>query len=485
MADLSTAVVEEARARTLPLPTVLWIELSSRCPYDCVFCSRRLLRGRGEHMPIDLYRRIVGQLAAPEILRLNYSGESIHHPDLPEAVALAAATGAQVELVSVPAAVRPADLETVVRAGLNRLSVSLHTLEPDAFRAIYRFGELGRLLDNLHALAAMPAAHRRDGRHVFTLDLAFVAMERNLDQLPRVAALARELGVPALGVHPVIRRVELPERFADELDDRGRLRDGFRLRLADAVAGVRAAHPELAVSVSTPELGTAPPRVDAEPVAWPGPPPPGTRIIDCDQSPWETLHVLADGTAVVCEVRDRVPIGSLREQSLAEIWHGPVMRAFRETYLAGADAACRGCPYKRVAAPAPPPRRIGAAAAGPHLLFGWYASEGDVRWAKPESAFRLAGRHRPRRLRLRGLLPGGVDMPNTLTISVAGKVIGVVCGAGAALEPFDVRLPLAEAGDSHEVIVHCRVSRPWVPAARGASCDTRRLGFALVEAALR
>ena len=26
-------------ARTLPLPRVLWIELTSRCPFDCVFCS--------------------------------------------------------------------------------------------------------------------------------------------------------------------------------------------------------------------------------------------------------------------------------------------------------------------------------------------------------------------------------------------------------------------------------------------------------------
>ena len=35
-------------ARTLSLPRILWIELTSRCPFDCVFCSRAILRGAGQ-----------------------------------------------------------------------------------------------------------------------------------------------------------------------------------------------------------------------------------------------------------------------------------------------------------------------------------------------------------------------------------------------------------------------------------------------------
>src|SRR4029079_10754364 len=74
-----------AHARVAPLPRVLWIELTSRCPFDCVFCSRKLLRGAGRHMDFALYGSLIAQLREPDIIRLNYSGESAHYPKLVEA----------------------------------------------------------------------------------------------------------------------------------------------------------------------------------------------------------------------------------------------------------------------------------------------------------------------------------------------------------------------------------------------------------------
>src|SRR5579872_7212650 len=85
---------------TAPSPRTLWIELTSRCPFDCIFCSRRLVRGVGEHMDFQLYQSLIRQLDRPELIRLNYSGESIHYPHIIEAIHLAKSTGAAVELVS-------------------------------------------------------------------------------------------------------------------------------------------------------------------------------------------------------------------------------------------------------------------------------------------------------------------------------------------------------------------------------------------------
>src|SRR6185436_8325419 len=90
----------EADDLASPLPGILWIELTSKCPFDCVFCSRQLRRGTGEHMNFRLFQALIGQLDRPEIIRLNYSGESTHYPHLEEAVLLAKSTGAITELVS-------------------------------------------------------------------------------------------------------------------------------------------------------------------------------------------------------------------------------------------------------------------------------------------------------------------------------------------------------------------------------------------------
>ena len=38
-------------------PAVVWIELTSKCPLRCGFCSRENLRGEGEHMQMTWSNR--------------------------------------------------------------------------------------------------------------------------------------------------------------------------------------------------------------------------------------------------------------------------------------------------------------------------------------------------------------------------------------------------------------------------------------------
>ena len=68
-------------------PAAIWIELTSKCPLRCVFCSRENLRGEGEHMNMAMLESILSSLDRPEIVRLNYSGESGNYPWLIEAMA--------------------------------------------------------------------------------------------------------------------------------------------------------------------------------------------------------------------------------------------------------------------------------------------------------------------------------------------------------------------------------------------------------------
>lgn len=70
-------------------PRVLWVELTSKCPLDCVFCSRKTRRGAGEHMPYGLFESLVRQISDPRTFLLNYSGESTVYPDLIPAMRLA------------------------------------------------------------------------------------------------------------------------------------------------------------------------------------------------------------------------------------------------------------------------------------------------------------------------------------------------------------------------------------------------------------
>src|ERR1700733_11813855 len=128
-------------------PRTLWIELTSKCPLDCVFCSRKTRRGAGEHMPYDLFESLVRQVSDPRTFLLNYSGESTVYPQLIQAIRLARSTGAFVELVSALVNVADSALPGLCESGLSRLTVSVHSTDAARYAEIYRYG-------SFHALRA-------------------------------------------------------------------------------------------------------------------------------------------------------------------------------------------------------------------------------------------------------------------------------------------------------------------------------------------
>lgn len=462
-------------ARTEPLPRILWIELTSRCPFDCVFCTRASLRGAGEHLDFDLYQRLIGELDRPQIVRLNYAGESGHYPRLADAVALAAATGAEVELVSALASLKPERLQAALEAGLSRLTVSLHTLDSDRFDAIYRFGTLAAMHERLQQVLAW----RQRAPHPFMLDLAFVAMQRNLDELPALAAFAAAHGIEVLAVHPLIGRDPLPLGAAVEHAADGALEAGFRERLIATVAAAREQTPGVVIQLSSHEL-QAPVSLAAHPQPWPWPLPSAARIAGCDQSPFDSVHVLADGRVIACEVAEKIALGDLRRHSLREIWYGPAYHAFRQRHLDGVEPACRSCVYKQAYRPQRAQARLLAAQLpAAQLLRGWHADDGSgVRWSSASAALWLPRPRWQRHLRLRGrLATPGLPEQAHFEVRIDGVLAHRQHWHGA--EAIDLRLALPP-GASGEVVVELDCRGAASPHALGHSSDVRELGFALV-----
>lgn len=468
--------MNELELRTWPLPRVLWIELTSRCPFDCVFCSRKALRGAGEHMDFALYQRLIVELDAPQIIRLNYAGESGHYPRLAEAVALAAGTGATVELVSALASLKPERLEALLDAGLSRLTVSLHTLDAQRFDAIYRFGTLEAMQVRLQQVLDWRARSSRP----FVLDLAFVAMHDNLHELPALAAFAAALGIEVLAVHPLIGRDPLPMSTEREHVN-GLLRPGFRDVLAQTLAQARERAPGVQIQLSSHELSTLP-TLAAHPQPWPAALPPRARIGGCDQSPFDSVHVLADGRVIVCEVMEKVAIGDLKRDSLRTIWHSPAYRAFRLRHVEGLEAACRNCIYKTAYLPAPPQTRLtGAQAAAEQLLRGWHADDGSgVRWSGAQAAFWLPAPARPRELLLDGVLAHAPESA-VFEVHIDGRRVHRQAHRSGGIS---LRLPVPELA-RERVTVEVVCTPALSPQAQGIGSDVRELGFALVAAELR
>ena len=292
-------------------PEVVWLELTSKCPFDCTFCSRRNRRGAGLHMPIAKVAQVCSELRGASVIRLNYSGESVNHPEFDHALWLAAQTGAQTELVTALASTPTSHLRAFVDHGLDRVSISLHTLDAEQFQRIYRFSSLEQLRGKV---AELVEYKRERGATKPVLDFSVVAMRENLGQLPALAGYARELGIRIVTVHAVIRRDPADADMSWELAGPQQLSEAFAHELRAALDSVSTAIPEVAVTVSRPAAATT-----------------GAGPFTCEQNPFETTHILADGTVVPCEVLDCKSLGDLNRNAFGQIWGARRIERFGRT----------------------------------------------------------------------------------------------------------------------------------------------------------
>jgi MoaA/NifB/PqqE/SkfB family radical SAM enzyme len=465
---------------TTTTPQTLWIELTSKCPFDCIFCSRRVRFGAGENLDFEIYKRLMGELQSPDFIYLNYSGESIYYPRLREAIELAVATGASTELVTAFSTISQPVLRGIVESGLDRLAISVHTMDPRQYESIYRFGSLDlleRRIDELVELRSQLGVTKP------SLGFCFVALDENLDQLLPVAEYALQLGIPEVSIHPILGRHLVPHDFSRELSA-NRLRDEFKEALRREVAAVRAAHPGFVVNVLNPDIDPDP-RVSRTPAYFAPPLPAHARIYSCDQSPFESVHVLASGAVVVCEVHDEVRLGDLRTQSLREIWHGEAYRDFRRKYVAGVVPECRTCVWKLAYEPAEWSSSIVVAdGMSPQLLRGWHAHEGSgLVWSKKQALLALGNPESGTSVRIVGILPHGpAGQANSVTVCANRVRIGEIRNETQRFLDFDTTLRLPEP--SRNVHVEFSTAHLHRPSLYGPSSDSRNLGAGLQRIAL-
>jgi MoaA/NifB/PqqE/SkfB family radical SAM enzyme len=389
-------------------------------------------------------------------------------------VALASETGADVELVTALATLKMDRLRSALEAGLSRLTVSLHTLVPERFERIYGFSSLYEMQERLRQVIRW----RDQAELNFTLDLAFVAMHDNLHELPSIARFAGTQSIPVLAVHPLIGRDPLPFGAAAEHRPDGSLLPAFRDEIFETVQAARRIAPGVEIQLSSYEM-TVPRALDEQAQPWPGELPAGARIGGCDQSPFDSIHVLSDGRVVACEVTERKALGDLNCMSLADIWKGEAYREFRQHHLDGDESDCRRCIYKTAYQPVAARSWLAAAnLPEAQLLRGWHADDGSgLRWSSAQAALGLSRARRHRRVHLQGMLAQQRPVQAAFAVSIDGNCVYRRNHVAAG----EVDLWLQIPGDNPVVVIELDCAGATSPAALDAGTDVRELGFGLVR----
>ncbi len=197
----------------------LYIEPSGRCNLDCITCMRNVWVAPDEVMADSTFERIVAGLAdfsPPPLVFFGGIGEPLMHPQLVKMISRVKALGSPVELITNGTLLTERLSQQLIEAGLDVLWVSLDGATPESYADVRLGASLPKVLETLKQFSqARPKGHRPTPE----IGIAFVAMQRNLHDLPAVMRLGRQLRASRLSVSNVLPYTEAmcQERLYDKV----------------------------------------------------------------------------------------------------------------------------------------------------------------------------------------------------------------------------------------------------------------------------
>jgi len=183
--------------------TKVYIEPTVACNLDCITCFRNAWDQPIGKMTEETFEHIFAGLKKLSPIPSVYFGgigEPLFHPKTVEWVRRIKTLGTKVELITNGTILNEKITRQLIDAGLDVLWVSLDGATPESFSDVRMGAELPVILENLKRLFKM-----RKGGHFPKpeIGVAFVAMKRNIADLPKIIKLGHTFGAKYYSVSNV------------------------------------------------------------------------------------------------------------------------------------------------------------------------------------------------------------------------------------------------------------------------------------------
>jgi MoaA/NifB/PqqE/SkfB family radical SAM enzyme len=186
----------------------VYIEPTTRCNLDCRTCIRQHWDEPLGAMSDETFANIlkaITQFSPLPMVFFGGLGEPLAHPRTLAWIQLAKQAGVTVEMITNGTLLNKTRARQLVDAGLDLLWVSIDGATPESYADVRLGAELPGVIDNVSQLRQM-----RPGGHFPkpVIGIAFVAMRRNIAQMPAVIALGKRLGAKQFMVTNVLPYTE-------------------------------------------------------------------------------------------------------------------------------------------------------------------------------------------------------------------------------------------------------------------------------------
>jgi MoaA/NifB/PqqE/SkfB family radical SAM enzyme len=181
----------------------LYIEPTSYCNLDCRTCIRNTWKEPMGRMSEATFAKIIEGLqtfSPPPKVFFGGFGEPLFHPKILDMVAQAKKLGGEVELITNGTLLTKEISRELVKLGLDMLWVSLDGASPESYTDIRLGATLPKVLENLtYFHEAIINGGAGDSLRYFRansntkIGIAFVAMKRNIQDLPKVLEIGQRV----------------------------------------------------------------------------------------------------------------------------------------------------------------------------------------------------------------------------------------------------------------------------------------------------
>lgn len=193
----------------------VYLEITTRCNLFCRTCVRNMWGDPLADMSETTFRQVLdGMRELPELREVVFGGygEPLTHPYFLDWLAAVKELGLRVTVTTNGTLLDEPRAQALVEIGLDVLSVSVDSVRPEVFADIRQGADLRVVIENLETLNRIKRAH---GRSLPRLQLEFVALKRNIADLPLLSDLARRLEANRVLVTHVLPHT--PEMAAEAL----------------------------------------------------------------------------------------------------------------------------------------------------------------------------------------------------------------------------------------------------------------------------
>jgi MoaA/NifB/PqqE/SkfB family radical SAM enzyme len=295
---LTESSVRFKPARPWGFPTIMQVEVSSKCNLRCPMCPVSIGLDRpGGHMDLGLFQKVIDEIGDHLFVVLFWDwGEPFLNPEAYQMIRHAHSRNIRViSSTNGHLFATGHHASQVVESGLDALVFSVDGITQETYQQ-YRAG--GRLDHVLEGITKVVAAKRRVGSKTPLVNLRFIVMEHNEQEVQQLKGFASSLGVDLLTVRKfhILHSGNFEPQAAMKLWPR---QTRYQLPPLDPTTGKPVRAPQN----------------------------PCRNLWNCPTIHW-------DGTVCSCfmDFAGRRPLGNLSSHTFREIWHGHKYRRLRTQF---------------------------------------------------------------------------------------------------------------------------------------------------------